>query len=138
MQTVMIVEDDVMIADMLSDMLIDGGYNVCSSSRTVENAVECANKFKPDLCILDLILAKGGFGHQVVTRMNKCLHPGILYATGNNSLFALTSDNGHAVITKPYRSSDMLHSLEIVTELLATGNRVNHDLPRGFIFLEKD
>jgi two-component system, response regulator PdtaR len=40
MLKVMIAEDDLMMADMLEDVLVEGGYEVCGIARTVEKAVE--------------------------------------------------------------------------------------------------
>lgn len=36
MSTVMIAEDDLLIADMLEDALVAGGYEVCGIARTVK------------------------------------------------------------------------------------------------------
>jgi DNA-binding response OmpR family regulator len=59
MPTVMIAEDDLLMADMLEDVLIGGGYEVCGIARTVEQAVELGERYKPDLAILDIRLAEG-------------------------------------------------------------------------------
>lgn len=136
MQTVMIVEDDVMISDILVEMLTDSGYKVCGTARTVDKAVKSANELHPDLIILDLMLAKGGFGNEVAARMDRSYKPGILYATGNKSHYLLTNADGHACIAKPYRAADMLRSLEIITEILDTG-LVSTIFPRGFSLLEE-
>lgn len=40
MPTVMIAEDDLLMADMLQDILVDSGYDVCGIARTVGKAVE--------------------------------------------------------------------------------------------------
>ena len=49
MPTVMIAEDDLMLADMLSDILDIGGYDVCGIARTVDEAVESAIAATPTL-----------------------------------------------------------------------------------------
>ena len=59
---VLIAEDDLLMADMLEDALVDNGYEVCGIARTVEKAVELGEKHRPDLAILDLRL-EGGQRH---------------------------------------------------------------------------
>src|SRR5471030_165608 len=62
MLKVMIAEDDLLMADMLADVLIESGYEVCGIARTVEEGVELGERHKPDLALLDLRLAAGGLG----------------------------------------------------------------------------
>ena len=62
MLKVMIAEDDLMIADMLEDALVEGGYEVCGIARTVEKGVEICKHCKPNLAVLDFRLAEGGLG----------------------------------------------------------------------------
>ena len=62
MPTVMIAEDDLMMADMLAEVLVDSGYEVCGVANTVEQAVELGERDKPDLAVLDIRLAEGGLG----------------------------------------------------------------------------
>ena len=85
MPKVMIAEDDLMMADMLEDVLVGGGYEVCGIARTVDKAVELGERCKPDLAVLDLRLAEGGLGTDIATRLNCRGHMGVLYATGNAS-----------------------------------------------------
>jgi hypothetical protein len=57
--------------------------------------------------------------------------PGILYATGNIAQIILTTLDGEASLTKPYRAGDLLRSLEIVRDIVATG-RAPPPIPHGF------
>jgi hypothetical protein len=59
---------------------------------------------------------------------------GILYASGNTSELVLTAADGHAALTKPYRSLDLLRALELVTSLVVTGAAAP-PYPRGFRIL---
>ena len=56
---------------------------------------------------------------------------GILYATGNASNVVLTSADGHACISKPYSEAGLLRALDLVAELVATGN-ATPPYPKGF------
>ena len=134
MPKVLIAEDDLMIADNAEEFLVSGGYEVCGIARTVEDAVDLGRRHKPDLILLDLRLADGGFGTQVAAQLIALGRVGILYATGNISQFSLDTADGDAYIIKPYSCADLMRSLEIVNEVISTG-RASPPFPRGFRML---
>ncbi|OYW45763.1 MAG: hypothetical protein B7Z08_01880 [Sphingomonadales bacterium 32-68-7] len=132
--SILIVEDQLMIADMTEDYLLRNGYEVCGIARTVDEAVALGLLHKPDLAVLDLRLADGGLGTEVAAQLESLTNLGILYVTGNMSEVVLTSDNGHACLNKPYRLVDLMVALEIVIELVDT-TLTALPLPRGFRIL---
>ena len=131
MQKVLIAEDDLMIADMAEDFLVQRGYDVCGIARTVAEAVALARFHKPDLIVIDMRLADGGLGTEIAAALKSLPHLGILYASGNLSQIILTAVNGHACLSKPYRGTDLLRGLEIVSDLVATGT-ASAPFPHGF------
>jgi two-component sensor histidine kinase/CheY-like chemotaxis protein len=136
MLNVMIAEDDLFMADMLEDVLITNGYEVCGIARTVEEAVELGERCKPDLAVLDVRLAEGGFGTEIATRLSGSARPGILYATGNVGQIGLTKSDGEACLGKPYRPEDVVRALAIVRQIVDTGD-ASPPFPRGFYLLEQ-
>src|ERR1700730_10727120 len=121
MLKVLIAEDDLMIADMAEEVLAESGYDVCGIARTVADAVALGRRHKPELAVIDLRLADGGLGTEIVAQLGPLGRLGVLYATGNASRFTLTTANGDACLGKPYRSTDLLRGLEIVAGIVATG-----------------
>src|SRR4029077_5429835 len=103
MLKVIIAEDDLMIADMLEDVLVEGGYEVCGIARTVEKGVELGEHHQPDLAVLDFCLAEGGLGTEIASRLNRQGELGVLYATGNVGHASLTTADGEACLGKPYQ-----------------------------------
>jgi DNA-binding response OmpR family regulator len=103
MLKVMIAEDDLLMADLLEDVLVEAGYEVCGIARTVEEGIELSQAHKPDLAILDLRLANGGLGTDLAARLSRQNRPGVLYATGNGGQLGLTKADGEACLGKPYR-----------------------------------
>jgi CheY-like chemotaxis protein len=128
---VLIVEDDLMIADMAEEMLVSFGYEVCGIARTVTAAVALSRRHKPDLAIIDLRLADGGFGTEIAAQLGGLGSLGVLYASGNIPHGTLTAADGHACLAKPYRAADLLRGLEIVADMVATGT-ASPPFPRGF------
>jgi two-component sensor histidine kinase/ActR/RegA family two-component response regulator/putative methionine-R-sulfoxide reductase with GAF domain len=136
MLKVMIAEDDLMMADMLEDVLIEGGYEVCGIARTVETGVELGERHQPDLAVLDLRLAGGGLGTEIAARLNRRGQLGVLYATGNVGLASLTKADGEACLGKPYRPEDVVRALKIVEEIVTTGE-ASKPFPKGFYVLDR-
>jgi CheY-like chemotaxis protein len=132
MLKVMIVEDDLMLADFAEEMLVEQGYGVSGIARTVADALALAQHSRPDLVLLDLRLADGGLGTEVAAQLRQLGRPGILYVTGNMSQVALT--DGDACLAKPYRSIDLIRGLQIVAEIVATG-KAEPPFPQGFQLL---
>ncbi len=131
MLKVMIAEDDLFMADMLQDVLVEGGYEVCGIARTVDEAVALGRAHTPDLAVIDLRLADGGLGTEIATQLAALGGLGILYATGNIAGVMVSGTAGHACIVKPYSAADLLHSLKIVAEMVADGT-ASPPYPRGF------
>ena len=59
---------------------------------------------------------------------------GVLYATGHISTVNLTSSDGEALLSKPYRPQDVVRALEIVEQITLTGG-ASKPFPKGFSVL---
>lgn len=133
---VIIAEDDLLIADLLEDVLVEAGYEVCGLASTVLEAVDLCNRHQPDLAVIDVRLAAGGWGTDVASGIKTRGKLGILYATGNAGFVVLTASDGEACITKPYQPADIVRALQIVEELINTGT-ASKPFPRNFQILQK-
>jgi DNA-binding response OmpR family regulator len=134
---ILIVEDDLMIADMVEELLIDHGYEVCGIARTIAGAVALSRLHKPAIVLVDMRLADGGLGTDLPMQLSFLGRIGVLYLTGNVSLVMKTASAGDACLAKPYRPADLLRALELVIELVATG-LAPPPYPRGFQKLRPD
>jgi DNA-binding response OmpR family regulator len=128
---VLIAEDDLMIADMAEMVLVEHGYEVCGIARTVPEAVALGRRHKPDLAVFDQRLADGGFGTEIAAQLGALGGLGILYATGNTAHVMQNAVNGQGCLAKPYSPADLLRSLDLVVEIVATGT-ASPPFPRGF------
>jgi CheY-like chemotaxis protein len=131
MLKVLIVEDDLMIADMAEEMLVENGYTVCGIARTVAEAVALCRQHEPNLAVIDQRLADGGLGTEIAPQLGDLRRLGVLYATSSVPQVMQTASDGHACLAKPYRSADLLRALKIVANLVATGAALP-PFPRGF------
>lgn len=134
MTKVIIAEDDLLIADLLEDVLVRAGYEVCGMASTVAETVDLCNRHHPDLAVIDMRLADEGRGTDVAAGVDRHNGLGILYATGNAGHTGLTASDGEACITKPYQAADIVRALRLVHEFVQTG-RASKPYPRNFELL---
>jgi DNA-binding response OmpR family regulator len=131
MTSLLIVEDNLVIADLLEDLLTHAGYAVSGLAHTVDQAVALCQTGHPDYAIVDMRLADEHLGNELAARLGEPLRLGILYASDNASNVLLSSADGIAFIEKPYRPQDLLRALAIVIEINTNGaSQLPH--PRGF------
>ncbi len=117
---IMIVEDDLLIADLYAEMIRGSGrHDVCCIVRTVGAAVACADEQAPDIALIDVRLAHGEMGTDIAARISNRI--GILYSTGNMGRVLKVGVLGDACIGKPYSTVDLLRGIEIVREIHDAG-----------------
>jgi len=110
---VLIAEDDLMTAETIAEALVGAGYEVSGVARTVSEGVALGRAVRPDLAIVDIRLAGGGLGTEIVTQLRDGNHIGVLYESGYiNQPLELAA--GDACIAKPYSTKDLLCALKIV------------------------
>ena len=56
---VLVIEDDALIAMLLSELLAGMGHDVCATAATEAEAVTAAAHYRPDLMIVDAGLGRG-------------------------------------------------------------------------------
>jgi ActR/RegA family two-component response regulator len=121
----LIAEDDLLVADMLEQVVLRAGYQVCGIARTVSEGIALGEQHRPELAIIDVRLAEGRLGVEIVAALRGGLPAlGILYATGNAGSTPLTSADGHACRGKPYTNRDMVRALKLVEAIVGGGSAV--------------
>ncbi|MET0239002.1 MAG: response regulator [Sphingobium sp.] len=131
MRKILIVEDNLMIADMVEEVLLAADYDVCGIATTVAQGMALWKEHCPDLVVVDLRLAHGDLGTELAAKLAPFGEMGILYVTGNSCQVDLSSIDGHGCLSKPYVSADLLRCIQIVIDL-AHGIAAKPPYPRGF------
>ncbi len=122
MLNVLIVEDDLTIAGLLQEALEADGYHVTGIARTVNEALKLAKQTEPDIAVVDIGLANGDLGTDVGRYLRQETSTRVLFSTGNSSDLSMMNACGDAVMTKPYRLSDVGRGLEIIDKLARSGH----------------
>ena len=115
---ILVVEDDALQGMMLGEILEELGHKVCAVTSTVSGAVAAAERYRPQLLIVDQWLSDGS-GLSVIDNVCKNSHVPHLFVSGDVSGIKQTRPDA-VVVPKPYR----------VIELEAV---INESLIGGFV-----
>jgi CheY-like chemotaxis protein len=113
--TVLIVEDEAIIALDTKILLEEKGYHVLPIATNASDAVKTALEHEPDVIIMDIFLKGDKTGIDASYEIRNMYQVPIVYLTGNIHLLddktksrIRTCD----VITKPPSESELLHTIE--------------------------
>ncbi|MES2221120.1 MAG: response regulator [Acidobacteriota bacterium] len=79
---ILIVEDDVPIAELLRELLELNGHQVCEIARTLDEAMEEVERHRPEYAIIDVNLADGSLGTDLVRAIRQTHPIRIIFSTG--------------------------------------------------------
>lgn len=108
---VLIVEDEMLVAMLLEDMLKDLGHVVVGIATRVETALSLIASTEPDLAILDVNLA-GQKSFPVAEALERKGIP-FVFATGYGQQGLEGNHISRTVLTKPFRSRDLERALKV-------------------------
>lgn len=114
-ETLMIVEDEVLVAMLLRDELQHAGYNVLDLTDRHSEALDVAIAEKPDLALVNIMLAGRDDGIELAEHL-KALGIPVLLISGQVSRARSAETVAIASLPKPYDAADMVLA---VTYLLA-------------------
>lgn len=107
---VLLVEDERLIALLLSETLIAMGHSVCAIASTEADAVAQAQMHRPDLMIVDAGLSNGD-GVAAVETILKARRVPHLFVTGDGrKVKALRPDA--VILEKPFFENDLVAAIE--------------------------
>ncbi|NOG74247.1 response regulator [Roseicella sp. DB1501] len=127
---ILIVEDEALIAIMLSDSLEDGGHEVIGLAATAAEAVEYCEARLPDLVILDVNLSGGSNGVDLAHELTGRWSLPIIFASGQIMEVRQARDVALGYIHKPYQPETVLQSIEVTRDVM--DGRTPAVVPAGF------
>lgn len=113
---ILVVEDEIIIADNICEILEDIGYKVCEPAITYAEALETIDKYSPDLLLLDIQLSGKKDGIDLARVVNEKYDIPFIFLTSNAD--KLTIDRAKKVepaayLVKPFIKEDLYSSIEI-------------------------
>jgi DNA-binding NtrC family response regulator len=122
--TILVVEDELVVANDIRLTLERAGYTVCGIARSYASAMDMINMNPPCLVLLDIFLKGEQTGIDVAAQLNKKDIPFVYLSANCNTtileLAKITQPSGF--IVKPFREKDLLVTLDIA--------RYRHDLKK--------
>ena len=107
---VLIVEDEVMVAMMIGDMLIDLRCEVAATAARLDEAVRLAHTAAFDLAILDVNLA--GQPTYTVAEALRARRIPFVFATGYGASHIDKAYDDAPILPKPFQQQDLARAIE--------------------------
>lgn len=136
---VVLVEDEPIIAADLTSQLIKQGLTVLGSFEDGEGVLEYLKMETPDIILMDVKLFGDLDGIDVANQINKKYQIPIIFLTSNTDSTTFNRAKltfPHAFLSKPFRISDILHSIELAIEESHSVKEKNHEILEDRIFIK--
>ena len=115
--SVLIVEDEFLIAEALAMLVEDLGLTVCASAVTADQAIWLAQLHKPTLVLMDVRLKGPKDGVDAALAIWNLLRVPIIYITGSaepENIARINSDHPAGVLFKPFQFAEFKATVERV------------------------
>ncbi len=113
--TILIVEDDNIFSAYLQSILSNLGYEVLKASGIGEEAIASADALKPDLVLMDIVLAGEMDGIEAAKIIHDTLDIPVIYVTGNADIDTVKrarEANPYGYVMKPVNMLDLFTSID--------------------------
>lgn len=114
-ENLLIVEDEFIVANDLTNMMENAGYTVCATAESVESAKLAIDKYRPTWVLLDIFLQDDSRGTDLAPYLQE-KGIGFIYISANTNqsiLEAAKSTQPYGFLVKPFREKDLLLMLDI-------------------------
>ena len=114
---ILIVEDDLLIAEMLKEMLIELGYSIVSICKSFHETMDVLNESdKIDLVFLDVNLTYGKSGIEIAKVLKEEYYLPFVYLTSYSDPVTIknaVSTFPEAYLVKPFTKSELFSTIEL-------------------------
>ena len=113
-----VVDDELLVALYLEDVLADLDWTVCGTAATADGAVATVLAQRPELVLMDVRLKGGGDGVDAANRIRSYHDCAIIFVTGSSepeTLARIQRVRGATVLIKPIMADQLRRAIaEIV------------------------
>ena len=114
----LVVEDDILLAQILEEILLEAGYDVLDTIDTGKGAINKAKELKPDLILMDIMLKdqiSGCEAAMIIKQNQKNCKIIFLTAFAEEEMIKYAQEcKACAYLLKPYREKEILATLTLV------------------------
>lgn len=112
-ESVLIVEDEALVAVMMEEILAGAGFDVCEVTDRPAEAMQMTLEHSPALAVVDVRLA-GGDGIALADELALMGVRGILFVTGNPAEVGRRARSGQGCLAKPFQAEWLVAGLRAV------------------------
>jgi len=124
MPSIVIVEDELIAAEYLKEILLHNHFEVLDIIDNGKDAIQKLPKLSPDIVLMDIMLKDNVSGSEVALFLKKhAPHIAIVFLTAyanNEMVNYATKSNSYAYLMKPYNEDNIINTLKIVIEKIET------------------
>ncbi len=113
---ILIVEDEILIAEHIKDLLNSFGMENVFLADTKDTALELIDAIKPDLILLDMHLENEMDGLDIAKTIDETLETPYIFITANSDKLVIqqaVQTRAASYITKPLKISDLFAAIQI-------------------------
>jgi DNA-binding NarL/FixJ family response regulator len=113
---VLIVEDEVIVAEALRRSLEASGYEVIGHAIDAREAIEMACQLRPDVVLMDIVLDGLTCGIEAALSIQRTIDTSIIYVTGQSDetvVRAAALSGAFGYIVKPFQAQQVTSSIAI-------------------------
>jgi len=113
---VLIVEDEVIVAEDLRRSLNASGYDVVGHAMDGREAIHIARHLRPDVILMDVVLGGGTNGIQAARSIQRIIDTSIIYVTGQSNEAMVTDavlSGADGYVVKPFQTCQVTSSIKI-------------------------
>lgn len=123
MRRVLLIEDEILLAMEMSELVNALGHEVIGVARTCANAIEMARADKPDLVIADVRLADGSCGVNAVDTISELTPdlPSIFVTAYPERLLTGAASEPAFLLNKPFKRGQMMSALAMALTMTRSG-----------------
>lgn len=113
---ILIVEDEILIAEHIKDYLLNFGFSHISMAHTKNTALEALSCMEIDLILLDLHLQQPKDGLEIARSIDKTKKCPYIFITANVDVLIIQEAiqvNASGYITKPVKKTDLFAAIQL-------------------------
>jgi CheY-like chemotaxis protein len=150
-EKILIVEDEVITAKILENLLISLGYTVVARVKTGENAIKTAAKHHPDFILMDIVLEGTMDGIDAAAEIRKRYGIPVIYLTAFSDDVTISrakETDPYGYLVKPFVKETIHSTIQIAAAKKLFDDRIRNAsvwlnrtiqiLDRGIITIDRD
>lgn len=113
---ILIVEDELVIAEDLKEILEELGYEVCGIAISSREALALIDEKSPDLALLDVQIKGGKDGIELAAEINENYHLPFIMLTSHADIHTINrakAVNPYGYLVKPFNEKEILAGIEL-------------------------